>query len=39
LGLYTVQKSVYTLQGRIELESEVGRYTRVTVLLPYKAAG
>ena len=34
LGLYLVRKSVQKLQGRIELESEEGKYSRFTIFLP-----
>lgn len=34
LGLYLVKKSVELLNGKIEIKSEVGRFTEVTVTLP-----
>ena len=34
LGLYMVKKSVQALHGKVEVESEVGRYTKFTVELP-----
>lgn len=34
LGLYMVKKSVQTLEGRIEMESEQGSFTKFIVLLP-----
>jgi signal transduction histidine kinase len=36
LGLYVVQKSVQALEGKIELESTVGDFTRFIVYLPLK---
>lgn len=36
LGLYIVQKSVQALEGKIELESTVGSFTRFVVQLPLK---
>lgn len=37
LGLYAVHKSVMALYGKISVESEVGRYSRISVLLPHQA--
>lgn len=37
LGLYIVQKSVQALDGKIEVESELGRFTKFTVNLPLKS--
>lgn len=34
LGLYLVKKAVQKLQGRVEVESEEGKYSRFTILLP-----
>jgi signal transduction histidine kinase len=34
LGLYIVQKSVQALDGKVEVESEVGRFTKFTVQFP-----
>jgi ligand-binding sensor domain-containing protein/signal transduction histidine kinase len=34
LGLYLVKKSVQKLQGRIEVESEEGKYSQFTIFLP-----
>jgi signal transduction histidine kinase len=34
LGLYIVQKSVQALDGKIEVQSEVGRFTKFIVQLP-----
>ncbi len=34
LGLYLVRKAVQKLQGRIEVESEEGKYSHFTVFLP-----
>jgi signal transduction histidine kinase len=34
LGLYIVQKSVQALEGSIELQSEIGKFTRFIVRLP-----
>ncbi len=34
LGLYIVQKSVQALEGKIELQSEFGKFTRFVVRLP-----
>jgi signal transduction histidine kinase len=36
LGLYAVHKSVTALYGKINVESEVGRYSRISVLLPHQ---
>jgi signal transduction histidine kinase len=36
LGLYIVQKSVQALEGKIEIESTVGSFTRFIVQLPLK---
>ncbi|HEX6892513.1 MAG TPA: ATP-binding protein [Chryseolinea sp.] len=37
LGLYAVHKSVTALYGKVSVESEVGRYSRISVLLPHQA--
>jgi signal transduction histidine kinase len=37
LGLYIVQKSVQALDGKIEVESELGSFTKFTVNLPLKS--
>lgn len=34
LGLYVARKAVQALEGRIEVASESGRYTRFTIVLP-----
>jgi signal transduction histidine kinase len=34
LGLYIVQKSVQALEGKIELQTEIGKFTRFIVQLP-----
>jgi signal transduction histidine kinase len=34
LGLYAVQKSVDALNGQVRIESEEGRFTRVTAIIP-----
>ena len=34
LGLYTVHKCLEALHGKITVESEVGRYTKFTIILP-----
>jgi ligand-binding sensor domain-containing protein/signal transduction histidine kinase len=34
LGLYLVRKAVQKLQGRVEVESDEGKYSRFTVFLP-----
>ncbi len=34
LGLYTVRKCVQAMHGKIEVESEVGRYTKFIVSIP-----
>ncbi len=34
LGLYAVHKSVTALYGKIHVESEVGHYSRISVLHP-----
>ena len=36
LGLYIVQKSVQALDGKVEVESEVGSFTKFTVQFPLK---
>jgi signal transduction histidine kinase len=36
LGLYIVQKSVQALDGKVEVESEVGSFTKFTVRFPLK---
>jgi len=36
LGLYTVQKCVEVLHGKIMVESEVGRYTKFVIIFPQK---
>lgn len=36
LGLYLVKKSVEKLNGKIEVSSESGKYTKVTIVLPSK---
>ena len=36
LGLYIVQKSVQALEGKVEVESEFGSFTRFTVQFPLK---
>ena len=35
LGLYAVHKSVMALYGKISVESEVGHYSRISVLIPH----
>lgn len=35
LGLYTVQRCVRALSGNVVVESEVGRYTKFKISLPY----
>jgi signal transduction histidine kinase len=35
LGLYAVQKSVTALYGKVHVESEVGHYSRISVLIPH----
>jgi signal transduction histidine kinase len=37
LGLYAVHKSVMALYGKVSVESEVGRYSRISVVLPHQA--
>ena len=37
LGLYAVHKSVMALYGKISVDSEVGRYSRISVLLPHQS--
>jgi signal transduction histidine kinase len=39
LGLYIVQKSVQALDGKVEVESELGRFTKFTVQFPLKTIG
>ena len=34
LGLYAVHKSVMALYGKIRVESEVGRFARISVVIP-----
>ena len=34
LGLYMVSKSVQALLGKVKVESEMGRYSKFTILLP-----
>jgi signal transduction histidine kinase len=34
LGLYAVQKSVTALYGKVRVESEVGRFARISVVIP-----
>ena len=36
LGLYIVQKSVQALDGKVEVESEFGSFTKFTVQFPFK---
>ena len=38
LGLYIVQKSVYALNGTIDMESKAGEFTRFTIQLPARKA-
>ncbi|HEY5919932.1 MAG TPA: HAMP domain-containing sensor histidine kinase [Chryseolinea sp.] len=35
LGLYAVHKSVTALYGKVHVESEVGHYSRISVLIPH----
>lgn len=35
LGLYAVHKSVTALYGKVHVESEVGSYSRISVLIPH----
>ena len=36
LGLYIVQRSVHALEGKVEVESEFGSFTKFTVQFPFK---
>ncbi len=37
LGLYAVHKSVTALYGKVHVESEVGHYSRISVVLPHQS--